>query len=140
MMYFIHEYYSSSSHVYLIFSILQYFLYLFFFSSRRRHTRSLRDWSSDVCSSDLDHRSELQGLEGSVARRVCNTVLCPADDFTAVVHRRGIAVEPSWKWRKRRHLTVRPSKALTYFPGWGPRSEETVARKIICRLLTLIRV
>src|SRR5690349_24588368 len=27
--------------------------YYFFFSSRRRHTRSLRDWSSDVCSSDL---------------------------------------------------------------------------------------
>src|SRR5204862_3096553 len=26
----------------------------FFFSSRRRHTRSLRDWSSDVCSSDLE--------------------------------------------------------------------------------------
>src|SRR5690349_22022946 len=29
------------------------FLFFFFFSSRRRHTRSLRDWSSDVCSSDL---------------------------------------------------------------------------------------
>src|SRR5690606_10724463 len=27
---------------------------LFFFSSRRRHTRFSRDWSSDVCSSDLD--------------------------------------------------------------------------------------
>src|SRR5262245_62282727 len=26
---------------------------LFFFSSRRRHTRCLSDWSSDVCSSDL---------------------------------------------------------------------------------------
>src|SRR5260221_5181107 len=26
---------------------------IFFFSSRRRHTRSLCDWSSDVCSSDL---------------------------------------------------------------------------------------
>src|SRR6266536_4314985 len=26
----------------------------FFFSSRRRHPRSTRDWSSDVCSSDLD--------------------------------------------------------------------------------------
>src|SRR5699024_11844880 len=26
----------------------------FLFSSRRRHTRSKRDWSSDVCSSDLD--------------------------------------------------------------------------------------
>src|SRR5699024_11537254 len=28
-------------------------LFLCFFSSRRRHTRSKRDWSSDVCSSDL---------------------------------------------------------------------------------------
>src|SRR5215203_1352753 len=27
--------------------------FLFFFSSRRRHTRYWRDWSSDVCSSDL---------------------------------------------------------------------------------------
>src|SRR5437867_7879087 len=27
--------------------------FLFFFSSRRRHTRSYGDWSSDVCSSDL---------------------------------------------------------------------------------------
>src|SRR2546429_1673421 len=34
---------------------------LFFFSSRRRHTRCSRDWSSDVCSSDLlepRHRSD----------------------------------------------------------------------------------
>src|SRR5438445_13131815 len=29
-------------------------MYFFFFSSRRRHTRYWRDWSSDVCSSDLD--------------------------------------------------------------------------------------
>src|SRR2546421_9237209 len=29
-------------------------LFFFFFSSRRRHTRSDRDWSSDVCSSDLE--------------------------------------------------------------------------------------
>src|SRR2546421_3352526 len=28
-------------------------LFFFFFSSRRRHTRSDRDWSSDVCPSDL---------------------------------------------------------------------------------------
>src|SRR2546426_3010262 len=28
--------------------------FLFFFSSRRRHTRLQGDWSSDVCSSDLD--------------------------------------------------------------------------------------
>src|SRR5216684_6693012 len=28
-------------------------IFFFFFSSRRRHTRCSRDWSSDVCSSDL---------------------------------------------------------------------------------------
>src|SRR5690606_39463842 len=31
-----------------------YYLFVFFFSSRRRHTRFSRDWSSDVCSSDLN--------------------------------------------------------------------------------------
>src|SRR5260221_9405846 len=32
--------------------------FVFFFSSRRRHTRSLCDWSSDVCSSDLGCRAD----------------------------------------------------------------------------------
>src|SRR3712207_7682361 len=32
---------------------LLYDFFFFFFSSRRRHTRYWRDWSSDVCSSDL---------------------------------------------------------------------------------------
>src|SRR5690625_7400009 len=32
-------------------------LFIFFFSSRRRHTRWPRDWSSDVCSSDLIRRN-----------------------------------------------------------------------------------
>src|SRR5699024_1228454 len=31
-------------------------MFIFFFSSRRRHTRSKRDWSSDVCSSDLNNK------------------------------------------------------------------------------------
>src|SRR5438270_13470299 len=37
------------------------FLFFFFFSSRRRHTRFDCDWSSDVCSSDLD------GFSGSLS-------------------------------------------------------------------------
>src|SRR6266550_4849478 len=32
---------------------------IFFFSSRRRHTRCSRDWSSDVCSSDLNRLDDL---------------------------------------------------------------------------------
>src|SRR5207247_8480719 len=47
------------------------------FSSRRRHTRSTRDWSSDVCSSDLSRPAyyeaasalERSGLEGLVPAR-----------------------------------------------------------------------
>src|SRR6266536_2879658 len=34
-------------------------IFFFFFSSRRRHTRSTRDWSSDVCSSDAGYRGRL---------------------------------------------------------------------------------
>src|SRR5437588_772383 len=38
---------------------LRIYLFFFFFSSRRRHTRSLCDWSSDVCSSDLAAYAQL---------------------------------------------------------------------------------
>src|SRR5205807_3280594 len=36
----------------------------FFFSSRRRHTRLQGDWSSDVCSSDLDRENEPANVAG----------------------------------------------------------------------------
>src|SRR3712207_8733980 len=38
-----------------------------FFSSRRRHTRYWRDWSSDVCSSDLGRQA---GVDLDVAQRI----------------------------------------------------------------------
>src|SRR3712207_8589477 len=45
---------------------------IFFFSSRRRHTRYWRDWSSDVCSSDLPP----EGLEyrslGTMEHNICD--------------------------------------------------------------------
>src|SRR5699024_11622450 len=46
----------------------------FFFSSRRRHTRSKRDWSSDVCSSDLstgDVTASSVAMSGVWARIDC---------------------------------------------------------------------
>src|SRR5262245_6225388 len=43
------------------------FVSTFFFSSRRRHTRCLSDWSSDVCSSDLSLRYELDDRAGARA-------------------------------------------------------------------------
>src|SRR2546426_11361693 len=43
-------------------SIVGYYVF-FFFSSRRRHTRLQGDWSSDVCSSDLNHAPSPQAIE-----------------------------------------------------------------------------
>src|SRR5256885_8603461 len=45
---------------------------LFFFSSRRRHTRLQGDWSSDVCSSDLPLQPEVIGVSAQ---------LSPAEDL-----------------------------------------------------------
>src|SRR5204862_3545054 len=64
------------------------FFTVFFFSSRRRHTSSLRDWSSDVCSSDLPYfrrfgfacgnkaaaQSCFTGLEEAVERAAAPTL------------------------------------------------------------------
>src|SRR5215204_6402225 len=44
-------------------------IFFFFFSSRRRHTRSLCDWSSDVCSSDLAARSGRQSPSTQLTTR-----------------------------------------------------------------------
>src|SRR5690606_39584393 len=40
------------------------------FSSRRRHTRFSRDWSSDVCSSDLTAEAQVYGARGPEPGRV----------------------------------------------------------------------
>src|SRR5438034_6982851 len=51
-------------------------MFFFFFSSRRRHTRSLCDWSSDVCSSDL-RRNRRGGIQ-----RESGPGTCPVSRFT----------------------------------------------------------
>src|SRR5437868_12941408 len=48
--------------------VLVTFFFFFFFSSRRRHTRSKRDWSSDVCSSDLQLNSSFDQAMTALAR------------------------------------------------------------------------
>src|SRR5690606_39318184 len=55
------------------------FLSLFFFSSRRRHTRFSRDWSSDVCSSDLT-------IERSLSRFIFSTLVWKLTGLLSVVH------------------------------------------------------
>src|SRR5256885_2123380 len=56
---------------------------LFFFSSRRRHTRLQGDWSSDVCSSDLfaytDDKNVRRGFDVDLCRALAAAVLGDAD-------------------------------------------------------------
>src|SRR5215211_5402442 len=74
---------------------------IFFFSSRRRHTRSLCDWSSDVCSSDLVVRIVIRypparwastPKGATVAARTSNSVLRAAAVLQV------LAAEPSSSW------------------------------------------
>src|SRR5689334_24734868 len=59
-----------------------FFCFFFFFSSRRRHTRWNCDWSSDVCSSDLNV-DEFFGVELAVDGAVGLPVL--AEELVDVV-------------------------------------------------------
>src|SRR3712207_8309927 len=75
---------------------------VFFFSSRRRHTRYWRDWSSDVCSSDL----------GSYVPGLATTLI-------AVLFAAACPLLAAWTLPK----PPSPSKAPR-LSGGGPRSEE----------------
>src|SRR3712207_6891093 len=55
-------------------TVARYYHFVFFFSSRRRHTRYWRDWSSDVCSSDLN---------GDPDAYACRMLACRARAMTA---------------------------------------------------------
>src|SRR5690554_7864636 len=50
----------------------------FFFSSRRRHTRCGRDWSSDVCSSDLNGVADIQFIDALNGRHPLGVMVMQA--------------------------------------------------------------
>src|SRR5690606_39583992 len=62
---------------------------MFFITSRRRHTRFSRDWSSDVCSSDLSSTAEFCGVGNGLQRRkLVGQSLCEYPDFFSQTGRR----------------------------------------------------
>src|SRR5688572_32965829 len=60
-------------------------MFLFFFSSRRRHTRFDCDWSSDVCSSDLGERT----------RKSKRQVVVPPSLIASIDRRRSRRIRPA---------------------------------------------
>src|SRR5699024_11893153 len=85
-------------------------VFLFFFSSRRRHTRSKRDWSSDVCSSDLRrlgwgrHGHPRPGhRRGGGRGRGPRPALVRRGDFCAVQRSEERRVGKEWRSRRARY-------------------------------------
>src|SRR5699024_12080095 len=77
--------------------------FVFFFSSRRRHTRSKRDWSSDVCSSDLGGSQNgqdriLRAADGDFPRKGLPSV------HNQSVHSLSSAFLPSYATKRRREI------------------------------------
>src|SRR6266536_4205731 len=71
----------------------------FFFSSRRRHTSSTRDWSSDVCSSDLSWpvvTAEPDALDGTYAELKAGAERAATEVFgdRALLARAGLILGP----------------------------------------------
>src|SRR2546429_3113501 len=97
----------------------------FFFSSRRRHTRCSRDWSSDVCSSDL--------LFASFSR-------CALD--LREVHAKGVPRRAREQFKRCRTQTCPIAGRFRFWARWQnrDRSEEHTSElqsrlHLVCRLL-----
>src|SRR5687768_17700612 len=71
------------------------YFFFFFFSSRRRHTRCSRDWSSDVCSSDLT------GGVGGLFERMFHYFQFRKEEFLGHYHKRS-NVESTFSMIKRK--------------------------------------
>src|SRR5207249_8625363 len=74
-----------------------------FLSSRRRHTRSKRDWSSDVCSSDLQPCADTRSQTGTVWVASTSNRRTPygAPDAPVIASTTGscaITVRDDWAW------------------------------------------
>src|SRR6266536_6104948 len=84
----------------------------FFFSSRRRHTRSTRDWSSDVCSSDLASSGDASssgaasGSLGSFASSASRII-----DRKSVVEGKSVDLGGRRTTKKKKHKTM-PAASL----------------------------
>src|SRR5437588_10379485 len=92
-----------------------FLLFLFFFSSRRRHTRSLCDWSSDVCSSDLTDPALRANPYPEVTDPACRLPLP-----TLFQHARGCS-----PWRPAADMGTARREIYTLSPGFSRASESS---------------
>src|SRR2546422_5463941 len=104
---------------------------VFFFSSRRRHTRCSRDWSSDVCSSDLT--SVFRATHRSAAS-LCGTVTFPAPPTAA--RAASTVVSSGADVRSATYTASRPRTRIAAFciegeSEWATGSPITASRRVL---------
>src|SRR2546422_2519203 len=91
-------------------------LFFFFFSSRRRHTRCSRDWSSDVCSSDLMNSRRRSGI-GHLRSRSRVLLSKPRESGWGLRATTGRSLaETHDPWRARDYAVKPLRKVLTLWP------------------------
>src|SRR3712207_1489510 len=117
-------------------------LHAFFFSSRRRHTRYWRDWSSDVCSSDLSRRNTraakkffrklLKGLEYAprvlITDKLASYGAAQREVLPSVEHRRHKGLnnraenshQPTRQRERRMQRFKSPGHAQRFLAAYGP--------------------
>src|SRR2546429_4120851 len=102
------------------------YMLFFFFSSRRRHTRCSRDWSSDVCSSDL---SSLEQPTSDRCRGTWVDRSSPLFVLCAVAHVPSSRNDSSWAssppHEHSRDPHVNPSPSFVT-PEWQEREESDI--------------
>src|SRR5699024_11231648 len=111
-------------------TLLQCIICYIFFSSRRRHTRSKRDWSSDVCSSDLGPSVDGAGVLVTRGGRVETVTVVLSGGRLGVrrqraslpPHHLGMPVQLGGRAR------LSPGRARRRPPGPAPRTRPGPAR------------
>src|SRR3712207_3602805 len=97
-----------------------------FFSSRRRHTRYWRDWSSDVCSSDLPELMQRYNLvpQGISAEMIADKWEIPRSELDEIgLRSHQLAVQATEEGRFEREIVSFSVNGDTYVTDQGPRAD-----------------
>src|SRR3989442_13962827 len=108
---------------------------VFFFSSRRRHTRCGRDWSSDVCSSDLNF-SPQEGNRAVAASNVGTRLVVTQCDYRISC----LSIVGTRNCSERYSTLLNPSNQQDLIPGFLQFEEECCMSAIDVALYGIIAV
>src|SRR5690625_7458655 len=105
----------------------------FFFSSRRRHTRWPRDWSSDVCSSDLRLQEPSHSAVGLLEQMKVEVVCTTEDPADSLEYHHQYQQDPKGSfrlyptWRPDRVMRIEADDYLDYLEKLGKTADQNIS-------------